>query len=283
MRTALIDADTLVYQAGQRVEHPVQWSHDLWTLHAHFDEGSAVLKSLVDEIQEGLEADNVIMALTDYEEPNWRKDIYPEYKEHRKPTRRPVIWKPLREYIQEVWESFKRPTLEGDDVLGILMTHPTLVEGQKICVSIDKDMKTIPGLHLNYMDALKSDQPILDHVYAVSEGLADTFHLYQALMGDSTDGYSGAPGFGPKTAKRLLKEGKVLEPYEHTLQRGPRKGQTETRWKKEREGTPWEVVVSAYEKAGLNEAVALQNAQVARICRAEDYDFENKEVIPWTP
>jgi len=29
--------------------------------------------------------------------------------------------------------------------------------------------------------------------------------------------------------------------------------------------------------------VALIQAQVARICRASEYNFETKEVIPWTP
>jgi DNA polymerase-1 len=42
-------------------------------------------------------------------------------------------------------------------------------------------------------------------------------------------------------------------------------------------------VTSAYASAGLSEDVALMNARVARICRADDYDFTKKEVILWEP
>jgi DNA polymerase-1 len=42
-------------------------------------------------------------------------------------------------------------------------------------------------------------------------------------------------------------------------------------------------VVDAYLKAGLTEEDALMNARMARILRAEDWDFENNEVKLWTP
>lgn len=45
----------------------------------------------------------------------------------------------------------------------------------------------------------------------------------------------------------------------------------------------WPVVVQAYEKKGLSEEVALVQAQIARICRRDDYDFKRKEVILWKP
>jgi hypothetical protein len=43
----------------------------------------------------------------------------------------------------------------------------------------------------------------------------------------------------------------------------------------------WEAVVAAFEKAKLTEADALVQAQVARICRASDYDFKTKKVKLW--
>jgi DNA polymerase-1 len=148
---------------------------------------------------------------------------------------------------------FQRPSLEGDDVLGILATHPALVKGDRIVVSIDKDMNTIPGLHLNYGHA-RGSEDWEQHIRVVTEEMADRYHLYQTLTGDSTDGYPGCPGIGPVKAERILAESPT-----------------------------WSAVVKAYKDAGLGQAVALQNARVARICRHTDYDFKKKEVVLWHP
>lgn len=286
MRTVLIDADTLIYQVGIRVETPIRWDHGnaaVWTLHAHEGRAISLLDDLIHEIVESLEGDEAVVVLSDYDHPAWREEIYPTYKDHRDDTRRPLVWAALRRHLQEEYRCYVKPGLEGDDVLGILMTHPKIIPGEKVCVSIDKDLKTIPGLHCNYRKGFRNHDSLTDAIVKVSEEVADLNHLYQTLMGDKVDGYPGAPGWGKVRAKRLLKEGLVLEPREHTFSRGERKGETETRWEPGEPGTPWEIVVSAYKSSGLNEAEALRNAQVARICRASDYDFENKEVIPWQP
>ena len=120
-----------------------------------------------------------------------------------------------------------------------------------------------------------------DFIRDISEEQADRYHLLQALSGDTTDGYPGCPGVGELGADKLLDAGKVLEPHEHTFTRGPRKGEKETRWEPGADGTPWEIVVSAYRKAGLGAEFALTMARVARICRWQDYDFTKKEVKLW--
>jgi DNA polymerase-1 len=84
-------------------------------------------------------------------------------------------------------------------------------------------------------------------------------------------------------AEKALKNLLGVEPYEHTLKSGPRKGQTETRWQEVEMGDFWSVVVSHFNAAGLSEQDALQQARVARILRASDYDFKNKKPILWTP
>lgn len=295
MRTALIDADTLIYQVGLRCETPIRWdtgNSTIWTVHAHEERAESLLDDLIEEIREGLQADKVVVVLSDYSVPGWREEIYPTYKDHRDDERRPLVWAALREHLEEEYICYVKEGLEGDDVLGILMTHPSLLAGHlgvkpedldRICVSIDKDMKTIPGLHCNYREGFRKYNDLTESIVKVSERVADLNHMYQTIMGDQVDGYSGAPGWGKVRAKRLLKEGKVLEPHEHTFNRGPRKGDTEIRWEEGDEGTPWEIAVSAFLSAGETEEEALRNAQVARICRADDYDFERREVIPWTP
>ncbi|MCO7225753.1 hypothetical protein NH399_15750 [Pleionea sp. CnH1-48] len=169
-----------------------------------------------------------------------------------------------------------RPKLEGDDIIGILMTEPRYKQGyEKIAVSIDKDIQTIPGLFFN---PDKDASPRL-----ITEQDADNFFYAQCIAGDITDGYFGAPNFGMGTAQRLLKEMKKVELYEHTLTRGKRKGETELRRREVSCGDPWEIVLSTYSVNNLSEEVALLNARMARILRASDWDNEKKEVILWTP
>jgi DNA polymerase-1 len=131
--------------------------------------------------------------------------------------------------------------------MGIFATWSKL-KGEKVIVSIDKDMKTIPGLYS------RDGETIVE----VSEDEADYWHLFQTLTGDQTDGYSGCPGIGPKKAEAILQH-------------------------PDNQDDLWGVVVRTFVKAGLNEDEALVQARVARILRASDYDFEKKEPILWTP
>jgi DNA polymerase-1 len=165
----------------------------------------------------------------------------------------------LREYLQETQETFERPDLEADDVLGILATAQKFAQYERILVSEDKDFRTIPGLLLNDGKARKriTDDPSLtleDCIEMVTEAEADRHHLFQTLTGDTSDGYPGCPKAGPVTANKILDA-----------------------------DCSWAAVVAAYEKQGLSEEVALTNARVARICRASDYDFRRGKVILWNP
>jgi len=253
-RTLLIDGDTLIYEAAAAHEYEAQWEEWLWTVHGDLTASIKHLDDTVAEIKDGLKADDMIVALSD--DTRWRPDVMPEYKGNRRKTRKPVTYKAMREYCREVYTVFQRPTLEGDDVLGILATHPKLVEGEKIVVSIDKDMLTIPGLHFNYAHARGSEN-YESFIRPVTENQADGFHLFQTLTGDTADGYKGCPGVGPVKAEKLLEGQRFSE--------------------------AWPIVVAAYAKAGLGEEIALQNARVARICRYTDYDFKKKEVVLWNP
>jgi DNA polymerase I len=249
VKTALIDADTLVYEASLASEQPIEWGDDMWTLHASMAEARFRFDNLVDAIKEATGADTLVLALSDGDNSaRWRNRVMPTYKSNRKRVRRPVCYLPLRAYCHENYTTFERPTLEGDDVLGILMTHPRLVVGEKVLVAIDKDMRTIPGQHYNYTKQ--------EH-FTVDPAEARFNHMMQTLTGDATDGYPGCPGIGKVRAERIL----IGE-----------------------DGGPlWPRVVEAYEKAGLSEEVALMNARVARICHHTDYDFNKKEVILWHP
>jgi DNA polymerase I len=137
--------------------------------------------------------------------------------------------------------------IEADDTLGILCTHPKLVPGKRIVVTIDKDLLQIPGHHYN---------PDRDEKRVVSLDGGDRWFFQQVLTGDATDNYPGCPGIGPKRASGILD---ATEP-----------------------DTRWSAVVAAYKAMGLTEANALVQARLARILRHTDYDFERKEPILWS-
>lgn len=277
-RTLLIDADVVCYEVAMSAEVAINWAEigepDLWTLHAKQGETEDRFRAAIEALQERLDATDAILCLTDG--ANWRLGVYPPYKSNRSTKRRPMLLPVLRDLALEEFNTFLRPTLEGDDCLGILGTHPKLVPGEKVICTKDKDLKTIPGLHFNW------GKPELG-LFRVTEEEADLFHLRQAIAGDATDGYPGCPGMGMDTAERALSEGVAWEAYEHVFKSGPRKDTAETRWRKIEATSPWHTVVSHYEKAGLSEDHALVQARVARILRATDFNFKTKEPILWTP
>jgi DNA polymerase-1 len=130
--------------------------------------------------------------------------------------------------------------------MGILATK---FKGKTMIVTMDKDLKTIPGTlwHLN--------QKLEGTKIQVTDKDAWEWFLTQTLTGDVTDGFPGCPGIGPVSAKKLL----------------------------ETKGANWDTVKHAYIKAGLTEDDALVQARCARILHASDWDFEKSEVILWTP
>lgn len=256
---ALIDGDIFAYEAAAAAEVPTDWGDGLWTLHAFEEPAKAALDDRIHALQKAVDADQVIVALSDTD--NFRKRILPSYKENRAATRKPMLLKPLKQYMRDNFKTYERPSLEGDDVLGILATWPNL-KGDKVIVTKDKDFRSIPA---KVFYANRPEEGILE----VSVFDADKFHMTQTLTGDTTDGYKGCPGCGPVKAERVLQA---------ALDEG-------TPWAspKELRQLMWQHVVATYTKAGLSEEEALVQARCARILRTTDYDFKKKEPILWTP
>ena len=246
MRTALLDGDVYLYQAAAVAEYAHDWGDGVWSIEAHESEAIDAMCTAIERDIERADCGNVLIALTDRERTNFRNDWWPEYKMNRKGKRKPMLIPFLRDYVHDHYHTYERPGLEGDDVLGILMTHRNIVPGDKVCVTIDKDLHTIPGMHLRMGE---------DEVLEVTDEEAFDFFLKQCLTGDAVDNFPGCPGFGPKTVAKWF----------------------------DKHGTNWEAVVKAYESKGLNEDDALIQARCARILHSTDYDFANKRVIPWSP
>ena len=213
------------------------------------EEAATLFENTLSSLTERFQATSCVVALSDGE--NFRKSLLPSYKANRSGKERPMLLAPLREHILANHQTYLRPTLEADDVLGILATaRRILPEGsRKIIVSVDKDMLSIPGAFYHSRK---------DKLVEVSEREAAYRHMLQTLTGDAVDGYKGCPGVGPLKAERLLSSCS---------------GYAEM----------WPIVTAAFEKAGLGEAEALVQARMARILHASDYDFKTKKVKLWEP
>ena len=249
MNTLLIDADIVAYKASSRNQEEYAFgSGDCVSI----DEDRA--KQDVDELLatycEELKASDVVICLTD-PKVNFRKQLDSTYKSNRSKVTAPQLLPFIKEYLAYEYISYMRPRLEADDVMGILATHPNLISGDKIIVSEDKDMRTIPAkvYHPNRPE---------NGVMSISPLDADRFHLWQVICGDSTDGYPGCPGVG----KASVYAEEIISADRDEL---------------------WDIVLEAYASKGLTEDHAILQARHARILRSCDYNFKQKKIKLWTP
>ena len=260
--TALIDGDVLAYQAASANEYNTQWDPHQWTRHADMGAATKQLDDSIDSLTKAADCDEIIIALSAFGGDYFRRKINPEgYKSNRNQPK-PVIYQALRDYLAEVYTTFERPNLEGDDILGILATHKTLVPGRKVVISIDKDMKTFP---CNLLNPMRLEEGVI----TILEGEANAFFYKQILMGDTVDGYKGCPGIGKVKAERIL-EPYVREDPKHEFFLFDTV-------------LAWQAILAAFKAKGLGREVALMNARMARILRAEDYDVRTRQITLWEP
>ena len=261
----MIDGDILAFTVAARSETRIDWGDTGQTVSADLDAAKVEAERWVKELQTSLNADSVIVALSDPRRRYFRHEIYPEYKSHRTHGTTPLLLFDLKDHFRNI-ESFRpyeRPNLEADDILGILGSHPSIVPGEKIIVTADKDLRQIAGKHFN---PRKADLGIIE----VTPEEADRYFWTQTLTGDPTDGFPGCPKIGPVKAKRILDAADEAD-YEWCLDGG------------ERGEIIWQAIVDTYAAKGLDEAYALTQARVARILRHTDYDYANKRPVLWTP
>jgi DNA polymerase-1 len=257
-RTLLIDADIFAFQASMSLEQAIEWAPGYWTWSVNVEEVKARVVDMVESAVDLLDADRAILCLTDPYH-NFRLDVLPSYKGHRKSVKKPLALLPLKDWMVAELDAKMLPGLEGDDLLGILATTPS--KDERIVVSLDKDLKTIPAPYVRtraVSDDMGTTLVGAWDISQISKEEAEYNHLLQTLMGDTTDGYSGCPGVGKKRAEGILELGATI-------------------------ADNWKRVVETYASKGLGEEEALVQARVARILHADDYDLEKKEVILWEP
>lgn len=234
--TNLVDADMLVYAAGFAIEHCDYWVYDRAGRLVFQCDGKKPLndwmKQQKPEYKEELEVDwaewmepfdkaGLIINLRARAIVNaahtqkmkwyltkgstlWRNEDanIQEYKGNRKEMNKPKAYDYIREYMASKFHAKTLLGLEADDgVAALARENP----GKMIVTSGDKDLKTIPGLHLS---------PTMPHIQKgvvfISE-LGACRNLYvQMLMGDRIDNIKGLsgdklhPGWGPTKARKAI-------------------------------------------------------------------------------
>ena len=247
-RTVIIDGDIIVYRASDaalevfetELEEDETFVYRI-TSYANKKVAIEAIQSMIDKICEATKSDKVVICLSDGE--NFRKQINPNYKGNRKKKLKPELYQFLRHWFENEsgYEVYALPDLEADDVAGILATSDK-IQGDKCVWSFDKDFKTIPCKFAKGSPDGKITKKL------IIEKEADWWFMYQTLIGDTTDGYTGCKGIGDKKARKIL--GAIGEKSLEEM---------------------WKLVVETYKEAGYSEDEALLNARMARILRAEDY------------
>lgn len=240
---ALIDGDILAYRFGCVWQYTIEWDENTKSDFCDTERAAFELDHYVDWVVQRVEADDYAICLSS--DLNFRYQVLPTYKHNRADKTPPSLVEWLKSYMPEAHPYIVIEPLEADDVMGILQTRG---DEETIICTIDKDLDQIVGKHYNLNK---------DILYEVDQETADYFFYQQILTGDSVDGFKGIPRCGPVCAQKLLD----ATPHDE--------------W--------WSAIMKLAEKKGLDEDYMLQQARVARILRASDYNFNKKEIILWTP
>lgn len=238
----LIDADFFLYRAASTAEEELEFNEELTVIVGDFKRGQQIVTREFKNLMERFESTDVLLCFTDRK--NFRKTVEPTYKGNRV-KRKPCGYLKLKNWAMKKWPSIMKPSLEADDVLGILATNGSM--DNFILISPDKDMEQIPCRLYN-----------MKQEWTQTPEAAERKLWEQTLTGDSTDGYAGCPTYGPKRAGILLDKVKTSADY-------------------------WPLVLEAFKGVGLTEEDALRNLRLARILQVENWDTKTQTPILITP
>jgi len=240
----IVDGDLIIYKITSGLEEAIDWGNDVWTLHSDLAVGKQLFKQNMEYYKNYTKSKEIIIAFSD--KVNFRKIFDKTYKSHRKKIRKPICYLPLRKWVEQNYNFYCLPNLEGDDAIGLLATEH--YKSNNVIISGDKDMRTLTSWHCFIGD---------DQLEYVDETQADYNFCTQVLVGDSADGYSGLRGCGAIKASRVLLDKKNIDEM-------------------------WEAVILEYERAGQTFEDAYHQAKLARILRSGEYDFTTNQPNLWS-
>lgn len=155
--------------------------------------------------------------------PTFRHEQFAEYKANRPPT--PDDLQQQIALAHDIAQAlglklFEVPGVEADDVIATLARQGRDKGAEVLIVSGDRDLVQLvqPGISVlasvrGFSDTRLYDEQRVEEEFGVSpQQLPDL----KGLAGDASDNIPGAPGVGPKTAQRLLRQyGSIEGIYSH--------------------------------------------------------------------
>ena len=183
-----------------------------------------------------------IVALSCNRKDNFRRDCWHSYKGSRDSRPSPDCLNYALELIADSATVKTMERMEADDIMGMGASS-----GSAIAVTIDKDLRGVPGWHWN------PDKDIEPREITTEE--ADRFFAEQVISGDTTDSIPGLPKCGKKFFE---KEIAIFDSED---------------WMKE--------VWWAYDERGYDYEYFLSQARCVRILRIDEYDKEKGCPILW--
>ncbi len=139
-----------------------------------------------------------------------RKALYPEYKANRKAMpedlRYQIAW--AQEFCDLIGiPKLVIPKVEADDTMGSVAKWAAKEGSDVFLCTSDKDMCQLVNDHIYILNTHKNNLILGKEKVKETYGVApDQIIDYLAIMGDSSDNVPGLPGFGAKTAAKILNE-----------------------------------------------------------------------------
>lgn len=211
-KIALIDANALIHRAYHAL--PPMSASDGRPTNAVYGFTTMLIKVL-----STLKPTHIAAAF-DVKGPTFRKELYEEYKAHRKATPDDLIEQ--FSIVKEVLDAFNIPILEkkgfeADDVIGTLVeqindgVQKVIVTGDMDALQLIDDDTFVFTLKRGITDTVLYDAQAVQEKYGFEpERLID----YKGLRGDPSDNIPGVEGVGDKTAKDLIAQfGSIEEIY----------------------------------------------------------------------
>jgi len=183
-----------------------------------------------------------VIALSCNRKENYRRDCWANYKSNRETRSAPDCLNYAMELIKGMGSIKKIDRIEADDIMGMGASS-----GTAIAVTIDKDLRGVPGWHWN---PDKEREP-----REISTDEADRFFAEQIVTGDTTDGIPGLPKCGKSFFE---KEIATFDPED---------------WLRE--------IWWAYEERGYDYEDFLSQVRCVRILRIDDFDKTTRCPILW--
>ena len=214
-RTALIDADVILYLAACSAEYTVYvdpntgfaWRRKALappankdTLHSMTvveDPNVAVdaMRTIIANCIKNTGSSHVTLMLSPKKTFRHKVAKTLPYKGNRAERVPPIYLALLRQMMIVSFGAVECDNIEADDGLGIMQTSLNARGESSVICSIDKDLRMIPGDHYHFKTHKNE---------VVSKDAAQKSFAMQLLTGDSVDNIQGLSRVGPATAEKIL-------------------------------------------------------------------------------